>query len=107
MAKSHIVFSVNVIAKSRLRIFWTKHPEAQAPSMVWFKHMRRTRYENINEVRLRFPQADLVGVYTVFNIGGNKYRLIVKIIYTSQRVYVDQILTHDEWTEQMRKKKKR
>jgi mRNA interferase HigB len=104
------MFSVNVIAKPRLRIFWMEHPEAQPPLTVWFKHMRRTRYENINELRVRFPQADLVGPYTVFNIGGNKYRLIVKIIYTSQRIYVDQILTHaeyNEWTEQMRKKKKR
>jgi mRNA interferase HigB len=113
---------VNVIAKPRLKTFWLEHPPAQAPLTIWFKHMRRTRYENLNELRTRFPQADSVGPFTVFlltrqhlagcsrfNIGGNKYRLIVKIIYTSQRIYVDSILTHEQydlWTEAMRKKQK-
>jgi mRNA interferase HigB len=109
MAKCHTIAEVNVIAKPRLKAFWLEHLPAQAPLTIWFKHMRRTRYENLNELRTRFPQADLVGPFTVFNIGGNKYRLIVKIIYTSQRIYVDSILTHEQydlWTEAMRKKQK-
>ncbi len=69
--------------------------------------MRRTRYQNVNELRQRFPNADLVGTYTVFNIGGNKSRLVVKIIYTTQKIYVDRILTHEQynlWTIEMRSK---
>lgn len=72
--------------------------------------MRRTRYQNTNELREQFPSADLVGRYTVFNIGGNKYRLIVKMIYTSQKIYIDKVLTHkqyDLWTEEMRAKTKK
>jgi mRNA interferase HigB len=52
----------------------------------------------------------LVGRYTVFNIGGNKYRLIVKMIYTSQKVYVDKVLTHkqyDLWTDEIRAKNRK
>jgi mRNA interferase HigB len=110
MAFCHTLFSVNVIAKPRLRKFWTEYPPAQIPLTIWFKHMRRTRYQNTNELRAQFPSADLVGRYTVFNIGGNKYRLIVKMIYTSQKVYVNKVLTHkqyDLWTDEIRAKNRK
>jgi mRNA interferase HigB len=44
-----------------------------------------------------YPSADLVGRFTVFNIGGNKYRLIVRIEYERQEVYIRHLLTHAEY----------
>ena len=88
---------MNVIAKPRLKVFWQLHPPAQIPLTIWWEHMRRTRYENFNVLAARFPNADQVGHYTIFNIGGNKYRLVVKIIYRSQRIYIDRILIHSDY----------
>jgi mRNA interferase HigB len=49
------------------------------------------------ETRRDFPHADPVGVFTVFNIGGNNFRLIAAIKYRWQVVYVRHILTHAEY----------
>lgn len=52
---------------------------------------------DLAELRQRFPSADLVGRLTVFNIGGNKYRLIVRIEYQRQEVYIRNFFTHAEY----------
>lgn len=49
------------------------------------------------ETREDFPPADLVGQRTVFHIGGNKYRLIARVNYRTQRVFIRAILTHAEY----------
>jgi mRNA interferase HigB len=51
------------------------------------------------DVRASFPHADTVGLFTVFNIGGNKYRLVSAIKYRWQVVYIRNILTHAEYDE--------
>jgi len=48
-------------------------------------------------VKRVYPSADLVGRYTVFNIRGNKYRLIARVVYRSQTVFVVAIMTHEEY----------
>jgi len=58
---------------------------------------RRLKTRKQVETRLDFPHADPVGECTVFNIGGNKYRLITKIRYNKQRVYIIHVLTHKEY----------
>jgi mRNA interferase HigB len=60
------------------------------------------KWQNFVEVRQVFASADLVGNFTVFNIGGNKYRLIAFIDYTYQKIFIRNVLTHadydkDEW----------
>ncbi|MHC5775739.1 type II toxin-antitoxin system HigB family toxin [Nostoc sp.] len=50
-----------------------------------------------SELRSVFPSADLVGDLIVFNIGGNKYRLITSIHFNRQKVYIRDILTHSEY----------
>lgn len=53
--------------------------------------------QNLVELRVVFPQADIVGECTVFNVGGNKYRLITKVDFVRQMVYVRFVLTHREY----------
>lgn len=65
--------------------------------MHWYRLTKRARWANLADVRVDFRHADLVGRYTVFNIAGNKYRLIASIKYRWQVVYVCHIFTHTEY----------
>ena len=65
--------------------------------MHWYRVAKRAGWKNITEFRLDFPHADPVGIFTVFNIGGNKYRLITVIKYRWQVVYIRAILTHEAY----------
>ena len=88
---------VRVIAKTRLKEFWKSHPYAEQPLLNWYKAIREGKWMNLGELKTVFPHADQVGHHTVFNIGGNKYRLIAAIHYNTQRVYVRFVLTHAEY----------
>ena len=61
---------------------------------VWYRIARKAEWSSLGDVRQTFPSADAVGKYTVFNIKGNSYRLIVEINYRSRRIFVRHVLTH-------------
>ncbi|WP_459195291.1 type II toxin-antitoxin system HigB family toxin [Nostoc sp. FACHB-892] len=63
----------------------------------WFKLMNSAKFQTFEELGSVFPSADLVGNLIVFNIGGNKYRLITSIHFNRQKVYIRDILTHSEY----------
>lgn len=65
--------------------------------MAWYRIAKARRWSSIAEVRMDFPHADLVGRWTVFNIGGNDFRLVVDIWYPGQVVYIKSVLTHAEY----------
>ena len=93
---------MNVISRKKLEEFWIEHLDSKAPLKNWFNTCRKARWGNLDEVQEVYPHADIYGDCTVFNIGGNKYRLIVKMRYPYQRIYVIHILTHknydkDKW----------
>lgn len=77
--------------------FWEIHPEAQPSLESWYAVVRRATWKTPAEMKAVYRSADLVGRRTVFNIGGNKYRLIARINYLTQRVFVLYILTHAEY----------
>jgi mRNA interferase HigB len=99
---------VRVISKSRLREFWEApgHGEAERPLTAWYRHIsdRTTEWWNWSDLKTAFPSADQVGDCVVFNISGNKYRLIARLRYQSQRVYVLKVMTHKEYDENKWKK---
>jgi mRNA interferase HigB len=88
---------VRVISRKRLRQFWADHPDATGPLSAWYKIARKADWAGFADIR-RFA-ADAVGRCVVFNIGGNKYRLVVRVHYTSHRVYVVGVYTHREYDE--------
>jgi len=93
---------MRVVTWKRIRDFLSRHPRAAEPLKNWYQVARGAVWENLQDVRRVYPHADLVAVasgnvVTVFNIGGNKYRLIAAIHYNRQRVYVLRILTHAEY----------
>lgn len=88
---------MHVISRKSLRLFWEKHPDSESPLSRWFKIMQKSSYTSFNELRTTFPHADKVGELIVFNLGGNKYRLVASIHFNRGRVYVRHILTHAEY----------
>ncbi len=99
---------MHVISRKALRTFWEAHPDSQEPLTTWYTVFKRANFQSIHEVRTSFPHADfkstkLKGDLTIFNIGGNKYRLITSIVYEWQKVFLRGVLTHDEYTTWNRK----
>ena len=94
---------MHVITRQRLQTFWSQYPDAEGPLRVWLAIMRRKRYTGPHDVRLDFAAASFLGRWrTVFNIGGNKYRLVVDMRYDLGRVYIREILTHQDYTRRTR-----
>jgi mRNA interferase HigB len=96
---------MRVISKRRLREFWDEHSDARPPLLAWWKTALKSDWGSIQEVRQTYPQADALQlksglVVTIFNIGGNKYRLVTRIIYEHRRIYVKLVLTHAEYDKQ-------
>ena len=85
---------MNVISRKALKAFSVIYPDASEPLDRWYHVARKARWLNLDQVRRDFSHADPVGECTVFNIAGNKYRLIVKIRYEYQAIYIRFVLTH-------------
>lgn len=88
---------MHVISRKALRLFWEKHADSKQPLARWFKVMAVTDFYNFAELRAAFPSADKVENWIVFNIAGNKYRLIASIHFNRGKVYVRHVLTHVEY----------
>ncbi len=88
---------MHVISKKTLREFWEKHSDSQIPLRRWFKLITKNSFRSFNELRAVFPSADLVDELIVFNIGGNKYRLIASIHFNRRKVYIRRVLTHEQY----------
>ena len=92
-----------IIKPARLRQFWEQHPDCEASLKAWLGQARKAEWEAIQEVRGQFPAADAVkvasgGIVTVFNIAGNKYRLLTAIHYNTGRLFVLDLLTHADYS---------
>jgi mRNA interferase HigB len=88
---------VRIISKAAITEFCRTHPDALEPLLFWHTVTKRAAWRHMAHVRADFAHADAVGILTVFNIRGNKYRLIAVIKYRWQVVYVRHILTHAEY----------
>ncbi|HEX8476401.1 MAG TPA: type II toxin-antitoxin system HigB family toxin [Pyrinomonadaceae bacterium] len=72
-------------------------PETRNALAHWHRLIKQTNLASFVELRLIFPAADKVGKLTVFNIGGNKVRLVAAIHYNRRKVYIRAVLTHKEY----------
>ena len=78
---------MHVITRKRLNEFAHKHPDTKSSLARWYAIMRKGRFLNFPQLREIFPHADQVGKFTVFNIGGNKVRLIAAVHYNRNKIY--------------------
>ncbi len=74
--------------------------------MLWFRTMKKENFQDFVHLKQIFSDADYVGGLTVFDIGGNKYRLIASIHYNVGQVYIRNVLTHAEYDRNDWKRKK-
>ncbi len=88
---------MHVISRKKLRDFCKKHADCCEVLDDWYRTVSKEKWENLVEVQAIYPQAEAVGNFTVFNIKGNKYRLISSINYQKQVIYIKYILTHAEY----------
>jgi len=88
---------MHIITRKRCLEFAEKHPNSSAPLNAWYRIVKNTELSNFPELRKIFPGADKVGYLTVFNIGGNKIRLIAAVHYNTQCLYIRHVLTHKEY----------
>jgi mRNA interferase HigB len=90
---------MHVITRKRLNEFAKLHPDTKNALTQWYQLLKGNEFASFVELREIFPSADQVGKLTVFNIGGNKVRLIAAIHYNRQKLYIRAVLTHSEYDE--------
>lgn len=90
---------MQVIAKRTLRRFWERQPQAETPLRVWFALVDKADWKGPADVKLSFgASVDFVGDNrAIFDIGGNKYRLVAHIAYRYRRVLIKFVGTHSEY----------
>ena len=86
-----------MISRKKIQDFWEKFPDSKSPLESWYKIVKTTNFTNFNNLRRTFPKADQVQNLTVFDIGGNKYRLIAAIHYNRGKIYIRSIIPHKEY----------
>jgi mRNA interferase HigB len=89
---------MHVISRKTLKAFWESHSDSKSALSRWFKIMEKTDFTNWEQLRMTFPSADQVGGLVVFNISGNKYRLIASVHFNRGKVYIRKVLTHQEYS---------
>lgn len=90
---------MRIITRKRLNDFAEKYPDAKSALQHWYEAAKRKNFKSFAELRESFSSADQVGKLTVFNIGGNKVRLVAAIHYNRRMIFIRAVLTHPEYDE--------
>jgi mRNA interferase HigB len=88
---------MHIISGKKLRKVCKEHADCCEALDDWYGIASKAKWRNLLEVQTVYPQAEAVSNFTIFNIKGNKYRLIVSINYEKQVIYIKYVLTHAEY----------
>lgn len=88
---------MHLISIRKLRRDAAIYPDIGQAIEAWYAVVKSAEWENLEDVRRIYRDAEAVGNFTVFNIKGNRYRLIVGIDYISRVVYYKYLLTHADY----------
>ena len=90
---------MQIIARRTLKLFWEDHPQSEGPLKVWYGQVSQAQWGGPSDVKEQFgTTVDFVGDNRViFDVGGNKYRLIVHVAYDYKRVLVKFVGTHKDY----------
>ncbi len=89
---------MRLIARATLRRFWERHPDAEGPLRAWARDVKAAKWTGTTPIKSRYSSVSFVGENRIiFNIGGNKYRLVVHVRFDVQVIYVRFIGTHVEY----------
>ena len=90
---------MHVISYKAIREFKAARSDAGAALDNWYRVSSSCEWKSFGELRQVFASADWINPYVVFNIAGNKYRLIAEVNFRSQTIFVRHIFTHEEYAE--------
>jgi len=89
---------LRVFAKKTLQEFWIQHPDSEQQLKSWYREAEKSEWQNSNQLKREYPSASIVGDNRViFNIKGNNYRLIVKINFHYQMMWIRFVGNHKEY----------
>ena len=89
---------MRVVAKKILREFWEQHPDVEEPLLSWYREVEHEDWDTPAKVKQRYPSASIIGDNrVVFNIKGNRYRLVVKVNYPARIVRIRFVGTHADY----------
>ena len=94
---------MRVISKKRLLEYWTHHPDTRTWLENWHRLAGTAKWKNLGDVRVQFPHADGVKVgsgkmATVFNVCGNKHRMVTAIHYNTGKIFILRLMSHAEYS---------
>lgn len=99
---------MHIISLKMLRTFWGKHPEAETVLRAWHTVLEHASLDDFSDLKKHFGSADYVAPFTVFDVGGNNYRLVTVVRYQAGKVFIRWVMTHreyDQWCKLYRKGK--
>jgi len=100
---------MRIISRKKLLEAAKRFPDADRQLDGWYRTAKSVQWKSLADVRRTYSHADAVKVgdvvYTIFNIGGNNYRLITEIFYENRTILVRHVLTHQEYDKEAWKKK--
>ena len=89
---------MRIIARRTLREFWKERADAEQPLKGWFAEVSSATWKSMADIKKRYPYASVVdGERLVFNIGGNTYRLVAKVWFPGQTVWIKFVGTHRQY----------
>jgi mRNA interferase HigB len=88
---------MRVISNKMLIEFGSRHPFASEPLRAWRRIIESTTFSGYADLKASLPSVDKVGDFYVFNVGGNKYRVVTIIRFAQKKVFVRLVLTHKEY----------
>jgi len=88
---------MHIVSHKAIRVFCEEYPNARNAMEHWYRVAKRATWTSFAEVRQSFNTADLVAPHVIFDIGGNKYRLIAEINFSRRVLFIRGIMTHREY----------
>jgi mRNA interferase HigB len=89
---------MRIIAKRTLKKFWEEYPDSEQPLKAWHDEVLKAQWNSFNDIKNDFGAASIIGNdRVVFNIKGNKYRLIVLILFNGGKIFIRFVGTHAEY----------
>jgi len=86
---------MRILSRGTLRDFWCRHPDSEGPLRAWFAEVSKSAWKTMVDIKRQYATASVVDhERVVFNVGGNKYRLVVKLWFPGQVVWIKFIGTH-------------
>lgn len=89
---------MHIISKKKLRDYYENNASAKMPLIEWYIKIKEFSPKNLHELKTKFNSVDYIHGYTIFNVGGNNYRLITAIHYNLKKCYIRNIWSHAEYS---------